>query len=75
MQLLIATRGLAKDDDKLREWLGCLTGQALSWAAPYFAGLFNTTASYVRLYNLAHFLVAFNRAMPVAVYKTEPENS
>ena len=60
MQLLITTKGLTNDDDKLREWLGHLTGQALSWAAPYFADLFNAMPNYQRLYNLAHFLAAFD---------------
>jgi len=61
MNLLIATKNLTDDDDKLREWLGHLSGQALTWAAPYFDDIFNTTANYQRKYDLAQFLTAFDR--------------
>ena len=61
MNLLITTKRITDDDEKLQEWLGHLSGQALSWAAPFFEDLFNTTQGYVRLYNLGHFLAAFDR--------------
>ena len=61
MNLLITTKGITDDDEKLREWLGHLSGQALSWAAPFFEDLFNTTQGYVRVYNLGQFLAAFDR--------------
>lgn len=61
MQLLITTKGLTNDNDKLREWLGHLTSQALSWATLYFADLFNTMPNYQWLYNLAHFMATFDQ--------------
>jgi len=61
MNLLIATKNLTDNDNKLHEWLGHLSGQALTWAAPYFDDIFNTTANYQRKYNYGQFLMAFNR--------------
>jgi len=61
MNLLIRTKNIMDNDDKLREWLGHLSGQALTWSAPYFDDIFNTTANYVRKYTLQDFLDAFKR--------------
>ena len=61
MKLLIRTKNLTDADDQLCEWLSHLSGQALTWAAPYFDDLFDATPNYVRKHTLQDFLDAFDR--------------
>jgi len=62
MQLLMRTKGITGNDKQLQEWLSHLSGNALTWATPYFDDLFTVgTLNYVRKYMLQNFLDTFNR--------------
>ena len=61
--MLIRTKGLTDDDDKLQEWLNHLGGRAATWANAFYDDLLNPrpVAQGGRRYTFANFLDKFNQ--------------